>query len=259
MSDSSDDIEDIKARGTDRFQKQQRATKIGDLKISKRLDKALNHTKQQNLDARKAAVEYDLAEGLTEKHQALTLKETIQQELQRDFELNGSYDVSSDDSSSYYTSGSEEGSEEYLSNSDDYRPYSQELSDSESPDNESDCTESSLDNSVDIEDAISKLSQLAVHDLEDEKDIRKSKSHKNHVAHQKDKHDNAEKKVLTFAFSGLHKHGGHHSRTIYNIGRYQKHTLAAYQEELNPTEIAEQPKERARDIRTGKQFGKPKK
>lgn len=255
---STSSSEEIKSRGSDRFQKQQRAAKIAPMKISKRLDKALNHTKQQNIEAKRAASKYDITEGLAERFQTLAIiEEEMLQDLRHDFELNDPYDVSTSDDDSYYSSGSDDG----LSDS-DYRPYSQEsydegeLSNSAeffdgydySLDNESEHSSYSSEDEHSEKDDV-RLLRLNSSDLRDEKDVRKSKNHKNHLSHQQDKQENLEKKVLTFAFSSLPKKGGHHSKTIYNIGRLEKRILSSYQEEQNPTEIAEQPKERARDIR----------
>lgn len=250
-SHSSDSSEDIKARSTDRFQKQKRAAKIAPVKMSKRLDKALNQTKQRNIEAKKDAVKYDLTEGLYERLQALALEEDIDQIVQRDFDLYGPYDVPSDESSSYsedeYEYGDKNKDRDDSSDS-DYRPFSQELSDSgeffDGRYNDQSDSYSSFSESESSEEDL----QAEPYDLRDEKDARKDKSHKNHLSHQKDKHDLVDKKVLTFAFSGLPKRGGHHSRTIYNIGRLEKHSLAAYKEARHPAEVAEQPKERAQDI-----------
>ncbi len=253
-----DHSEDIKARGTDRFQKQIRAEKIEPIKISKRLDKALNQTKYRNTAAKEDTVKYDIAEGLSEKLHHLTLEEEYRLVEQRDFELYGPYYEPSDDSSSHFSFGSSSGEEDEFSG--DNRPHTQEFSDSEESyysqetsysgelSDSSDHFDGFCFNSTLKDKIVEEKQNQKPCDLTDEKNVHKNKSHKSYLSHQKDKQELVNKKVLAFAFSGVHRKGGHHSRFVYNIGREEKRILDTYQQSINPIEIAEQPKERARDI-----------
>lgn len=236
MDSSSDEL---KSDGAKQFNKQKKAP----THISIRLDKHWNHTKEQNLKAKKAFVKDDIAEGLAERlHEALTLQEEL-----REFKLHGPDDDSSIDSG--YPS-----SEDELSDS-DYRPHSQEsfnsvdFFDGDDYYNSDDSLSSSGENSEKVtREKDTKESQLCLsdHNLTGEKDIRKEKSCKNYFSHQKDNQEQVQKKLLTFTFSGLSKKSGYHSNKIPNISRLEKHTLAAYQEASKPIEVAEQPKERVR-------------
>lgn len=247
---SGSSSEDIKAIRSDRFQKKSRANKLAPVTISKRLEKALNNTKKQNIEDQKTLVNHDITEGLYERLEQLAISKEEEKQNRLDFDLYGPDDDSGVDSvypfsdSSSFSSLCASGDE--FSDSDDYRPYSQEdindhfnggydYSLEDESELSSDCSHSSLSSS-----------REGMSVKKDEKDIGNDKNHRNQLSHQKDKHALTDKKVLAFAFHGLSKKGGHHSRQVYNISRLEKQKIAAYQEKLNPTTVPEQPKERGR-------------